>query len=169
MQSQLQDAKRQLETARRAANQPPATPPPEGQVPIRWAPGFQSNYNSEKQIIWIRFNGEATALAPIKDAYITSNITGHRERLKVWNQPSQKRWDTNQIEPIPAGANVILILDLAPPLSVGDFLSQWGAFEFHVIYSDNKEYTEFIDQGDVEQQLRSLGLFGPHVTPKDDK
>lgn len=164
-QSQLQDTKNQLAAARQAAHQPPPPPPPEDQIPIKWQSLFQISYNGDRQLVWIRLVGQATAFASIKDAYLISENTGHRAQLKAWMPPDQKRYDVSHVD-IPAGSSVDLIFDLSQPLSVGEFLSQWGTFEFHVIYPD-KEYTESFDQFAVEGILKSMGLFGPHVTPKD--
>jgi hypothetical protein len=163
IQQNLQNVKEQLEATRQAAHQPPPPPLPEDQVPIRWQPNFSLNYNGEKQIIWIRFVGEATALDHMKSAYVISNITGQKEQLKMWLPPDPKRWDADQT--IPRGASINLMMDLAPPLPVGDFLNQWGSFEFHITY-DDKEFLHSFNQSEIEQQLTAIGLFGPHIVPK---
>jgi len=173
-QSQLQDYQRQLSAAQQAAHTSTAPPPPEDQIPISWQPDFQFNwYGTQKpdagpRMAWIRFNGHATALAHIKDAYIISSLTGHKEQLDVANPANfSDKWNFDQIEPITTGAQVTLIHEWQPPLLVAEFLSQWGAFEFHVVY-DAKEYVKSYSQNDVGDKIaREMpGVVGPRVTKK---
>jgi hypothetical protein len=168
LQKQVADLQAKLvahekELASHAFTSPPI---PEDQTPINWQPEFNVNYNGEKRIIWIRFAGQATSLAHIKDAYIVSNLTGHSVHLKVFDDA--RRWDITGIEPVAPGAVIELICDLSPPLPVTDFLEQWGTFEFHVIYDGDKEHKQSFDQYAVEQYLTKMHLFGPHVTPKNE-
>jgi hypothetical protein len=116
---------------------------------------------------WIRFVGQSTTFAHIKDAYIVSKLTGHREPLEVANATNfNERWNVNQIEPIPPGAITMLVYEPKPPPSVPDFLNQWGAFEFHVVY-DGGEYTKIYSQDYVHDKFASElpGIYGSHVTP----
>ena len=143
----------------------------EDQTPISWQPDFQMNWYSGPQMAWIRFVGKSTTLAHIKDAYIVSKLTGHREPLEVANATNfNERWNVNQIEPIPPGATTMLVYEPKPPPSIPDFLNQWGAFEFHVVY-DGGEYTKIYSQDYVHDKFASElpGIYGPHVTPKGPK
>jgi hypothetical protein len=109
-QSQLQDMTHQRDIALQAAHQPPPPPPPEDQVPIRWQEAFQLNWNVGPKMMWVRFVGQATALARIKDAYIISTLTGHKETLQVVNTTNQSEFlDINQIEPVTSGSQILLI------------------------------------------------------------
>jgi hypothetical protein len=117
------------------------------------------------------FTGVSSTLARIKDAYIISTLTGHKEPLELANATNLgERWKIDQVEPIPPGAAVILAYEPKPPPSLPDFMSQWGAFEFHVVY-DNKEYVKIFSQDYINAKMaREMpGVFGPRVTPRNDK
>jgi hypothetical protein len=169
----LTAAKRDLEAARTQQPQPPIPQPPapEDQIPINWQPDFQLNWYGDQKIAWIRFIGVSTDLARIKDAYVISTLTGHKELLDVANATNiSERWKIDQVEPIPSGAQVILIYEPKPPPPLSDFMNQWGAFEFHVVY-DNKEYVKIYSQAYINSKMaREMpGVFGPHVTRRNDK
>ena len=182
IQSKLDAAIAERDTARRdsatsklnlevARVQHPQPPTPEDQIPISWEPDFQFNWYNGPKIAWIRFVGVSGALTRIKDAYIISTLTGHKETLDVANATNfAERWKIDQVEPIPSGAKVMLVYEpkLSPPLP--DFMSQWGAFEFHVVY-DNKEYVKTYSQDYINSKMtREMpGVFGPRVTPRNDK
>jgi hypothetical protein len=177
--SQLTEANRQKEAERREAdafrqqiqNAPPRPPTPEEQVPINWQPDFQLNWYGDQKIAWIRFIGVSTALARIKDAYVISTLTGHKEQLDVANATNfNERWKIDRVEPIPKGAQVFLVYEPKPSPPLPDFMSQWGAFEFHVVY-DNKEYVKIYSQDYINSKMtREMpGVFGPRVTPRNDK
>jgi hypothetical protein len=138
------------------------------QAPINWQPDFQINWYSGPQMAWIRFVGKSTILARIKDAYIISKLTGHREPLQIANATNfNERWNVNQIEPIPPGATTMLVYEPKPPPSIPDFLNQWGAFEFHVVY-EGGEYAKIYSQDCVRDKFASdlPGIYGPHVAPR---
>ena len=177
--AQLAEANRQKDAERREAdafrqqiqNAPPRPPTPEEQVPISWQPDFQLNWYAGPKIAWIRFIGVSAALARIKDAYVISTLTGHKEQLDVANATNLgERWRIDQVEPIPSGAQVILVYEPKPSPPLPDFMSQWGAFEFHVVY-DNKEYIKIYSQDYINSKMtREMpGVFGPRVTPRDVK
>ena len=177
--SQLAEANRQRDAARREAenlreqtkNAPPQSSEPKDQIPVNWQTDFQMNWNGDQRIIWIRFIGASTELAHIKDAYIISTLTGHREHLDVANPTNfGERWKIDQIEPIPSGAQVILVYEPKPSPPLTDFIRQWGAFEFHVVY-DNKEYVKAYSQNYINAKFaREMpGISGPRVTPRNDK
>ncbi|MGA8499461.1 MAG: hypothetical protein WB764_28540 [Xanthobacteraceae bacterium] len=177
--TQLVEANRQKDAARGEAdtfrqqiqNAPPQPPAPEDQIPVNWEPDFGFNWYAGPKIAWIRFSGVSTALAHIKDAYIISTLTGHKETLDLANPTNfTERWKIDQIEPIPSGAKVILVFEPKPPPSLPDFMSQWGAFEFHVVY-DNKEYIKIYSQDymNLKMTREMPGILGPRVTPRGDK
>jgi hypothetical protein len=169
----LAAAKRDLDSARAQQPQPqlPQPPAPEDQMPVNWQPDFQLNWYGDQKIAWIRFIGVSTDLARIKDAYVISTLTGHKEPLDVANATNfNERWKIDQVEPIPSGAQVVLIYEPKPSPPFPDFMNQWGAFEFHVVY-DNKEYVKIYSQAYINSKMaRELpGVFGPHVTRRNDK
>lgn len=167
-QAALADMTRQRDEALRAAKMPPPPPPPEDQIPVNWQTEFQLNYEAGPKFIWIRFVGQATALAKIKDAYILSSLTGRTSKLQVVDLSNQAvAWSIEEIEPIPSGATVILICRFQPSLPPSDFQSQWGAFQFHVVY-DNKTFVKTYSQEYVSEKLIQYlpGVLGPRVTPK---
>ena len=132
------------------------------------ATGLPTELEREQKIFVINFNGQATSLAHIRDAYIISNLTGHKEQLRVPNPAKiQETWAIEEIEPIATGAPVYLTYRWVQPIPVSDFLNQWGAFEFHVTY-DNKEYVRSYAQDYVNDKLaREMpGVIGPRITKK---
>lgn len=176
---QLAEANRQKNAALRDVevlrgqikNAAPQPPTPEDQIPVTWETDFQLNWYAGQKIAWIRFVGVSAALARIKDAYVISTLTGHKEPLDIANATNfTERWKIDQVEPIPSGAKVILVYEPKPPPSLPDFVSQWGAFEFHVVY-DNKEYVKTYSQDYINSKMtREMpGIFGPRVTPRNDK
>jgi hypothetical protein len=64
----------------------------------------------------------------------------------------------------------MLVYEPKPPPSISDFLNQWGAFEFHVVY-DSGEYKKVYSQDYVQNKFvgELPGIYGPHVTPKGQK
>jgi hypothetical protein len=170
--SQLEAAIKERDSARQAAAERGAQPSsPEDQIPISWQSNFQLNYYAGQKMAWIRFMGQSTALTHIKDAYIISDLTGHKERLTVANPTNlSERWDIDQIEPIASGAAVSLFYEPKPPPSFSDFLSEWGAFEFHVTY-DDKEHPDYVKKYSQiyinEKMVREMpGVVGLRVTKK---
>jgi hypothetical protein len=169
----LAAAKRDLDSARAQQPQPqlPQPPAPEDQMPVNWQPDFQLSWYGDQKIAWIRFIGVSTDLARIKDAYVISTLTGHKEPLDVANATNfSERWKIDQVEPIPSGAQVMLIYEPKPSPPLPDFINQWGAFEFHVVY-DNKEYVKIYSQAYINSKMAREfpGVFGPHVTRRNDK
>ena len=72
---------------------------------------------------------------------------------------------------IPPQAPVWLELIFKPPLSIRDFLDQWGRFHVTVVYRDGPPFDHDFDENYVRRKLQQLepSAFGPHVTPRDDK
>jgi hypothetical protein len=174
LQSRLDAAIKDRDLARQAAAQPPSAvrreqpSMPEDQSPITWQEEFQWNWSSGPKMAWIRFVGRATALAHIKDAYIISDLTGHREQLSVANPINfAEQWKIDEIEPITAGASVMLVYEIQPQLSISDFLSVWGTFELHVIYDDKEYVKKYLPDYINDKMTREMpGIVGPRVTKK---
>jgi hypothetical protein len=170
---ELTVTKRDLEAARAQQPQPQLLQPPapEDQIPVNWQPEFQLNWYGDQKVAWIRFIGVSTELARIKDAYVVSTLTGHKEQLDLANATNfAERWKIDQVEPIPSGATIYLVYEPKPSPPLPDFMNQWGAFEFHVVY-DNKEYVKTYTQAYINSIMarQMPGVFGPHVTRRNDK
>lgn len=71
---------------------------------------------------------------------------------------------------MPPQAPVWLELIFKPPLSIGDFLDQWGKIHVTIVYDGtvyNREFDENYIRRKLQQQIP--GAFAPRVTPRDDK
>ena len=75
----------------------------------------------------------------------------------------------NEVD-IPPQALVWLELVFKPPLSIKDFVDQWGAFKVTIIYEGaEKPYDHEFDQNFVQAKLRQQipAAFGPRVTHRE--
>jgi hypothetical protein len=79
----------------------------------------------------------------LEDAYFLSGITGAEVHLKV--QMPTEVVSIKEIDPIPPGVNVGLIMEINPPkgLDAEDLLKQWGPFSFVVSYGGKKQTIDF--------------------------
>ena len=96
------------------------------------------------------------------------DLTGHREQLSVANPINfAEQWKIDEIEPITAGASVMLVYEIQPQLSISDFLSVWGTFELHVIYDDKEYVKKYLPDYINDKMTREMpGIVGPRVTKK---
>jgi hypothetical protein len=137
-------------------------------VPISWQPQFQIIHvmgGPDLQIHGLYFQGISNSAVQMKEAYLISELTGHKEQLKA-NIAYKGEFSVDQVD-VPMGASVDLILDYKPPLSLKDFLDQWGAFHLTVIYNGityQKRYDENYVRGLVQNTIP--GVIGPRMTPK---
>jgi hypothetical protein len=76
-------------------------------------------------------------------------------------------YSVDQVD-IPPQAPVWLELLFKPPLSVGEFLAQWGQLRVTITYSGGTTDDLNFDENYVRQKLQEMspGAFGPHVTPR---
>ena len=87
----------------------------------------------------------------IKEAYAVSGLTGHKQELMA-NVQYKGYYPVDQID-IPPQAPVWLELLLRPPLSVRDFVEQWGQVHVNIIYSDGTTDDLNFDEDYVRQKL----------------
>jgi len=114
-------------------------------------------------------HGTSTRAIAIKEAYAISGLTGHKQELMA-NVQYKGYYPVSQVD-IPPEAPIWLELVLKPPLSIRDFLEQWGRFRVTIVYQEGPTYEREFDEAYVLKRLRqaSPGAFGPRVTPKADK
>jgi hypothetical protein len=182
LQSRLEEVTRERDAARAeaaqmkqqlaATAQRPAQPPPQStQGPINWQADFQlvaTGGGPEAQINSVLFQGTSTTSVEFKEAYAISGITGHRQDL-VANVQYRGYYPVTKID-IPPDAPVWLELMWKPPLSIRDFIDQWGKFRITFVYNNikyEKEYSEEYIRRWVHANIP--GSFGPRVTPREDK
>jgi hypothetical protein len=113
--------------------------------------------------------GKSTESIGLKEAYIVSGMTGHREDLKIGLHTGL--YPVDKVD-IPAGAAVQLELDWKPPLSAHDFLDQWVMFTLFVVYSDGTTFQHQFDQAFVTLKLKQYipdALPGPRPSLRTDK
>jgi hypothetical protein len=137
-------------------------------APISWQPQFQllrTGGGPDVQILGFYFQGIANSAIEMKEAYLISEFTGHKEQLKA-NIQSKGELPVDQVD-IPPGASVELVYDWKTGLSLKDFLDQWGQFRFVANYNGIKYdnlYTEGYVRGLVQNTIPNA--LGPRMTPK---
>jgi hypothetical protein len=119
----------------------------------------------DAQIAGILFQGISSALVQMKEAYVVSNLTGHKEPLKA-NIPYKGAFPVDQID-IPSGAAVDLILEWKPPLSLRDFMDRWGDLQVTVLY-DQFKFQPTYDHNYIRGLIQNTipEALGPRMTPK---
>jgi hypothetical protein len=136
--------------------------------PISWQPQFQIIRSDEGHGIVINglyFQGISNSMVQMQEAYLISELTGHKEPLKA-NIQYKGEFPVDQVD-IPPGASVDLVLEWKPALSLTDFLDQWGKFRFTAVYNGltrEKSYDENYVRGLVQNTIP--GAIGPRMTPK---
>jgi hypothetical protein len=113
--------------------------------------------------------GKSRASASLKEAYAISNLTGHRQPMYI-NIPNKGSYPVTRVD-IPPQADVQLEMYWNPPLSVQDFLDQWGRLRAVVVYEDGTTWEHEFDEAYVRDRLNRQipSAFGPRVTLKDAK
>jgi ribosomal protein L12E/L44/L45/RPP1/RPP2 len=147
--------------------------PEHNQGPIVWNLDSQflvaSSNGTSDQINGLILQGTSTASVAFKEAYAISGLTGHRQEL-VANVPYKGYYPVTKVD-VPPQAPVQLDMDWNPPLSIRDFMDQWGKLRVVIVYNDGTTYEHEFDESYVREKLRRLvpSAFGPRVSPKDDK
>jgi hypothetical protein len=118
------------------------------------------------QINSVLLQGTSTRSVSIKEAYAVSGLTGHKQELMA-DVEYKGYYPVDQID-IPPQAPVWLELLFKPPLSVRDFVEQWGQLRVTIIYRDRTTDDLNFDENYIHQKLQQMvpGAFGPHVTPR---
>jgi hypothetical protein len=153
--------------------QPQQTAALSNQGPITWAVDSQflviTGGGPDATINSVLLQGTSTASVTMKDAYAISGLTGHKQELMA-NVQYRGYYPVDKVD-IPPEAPVWLELIWKPPLSIKEFLDQWGRFHVTVVYDDGTTYDREFDENYIRRKLQQQipGAFGPRVTPRDDK
>jgi hypothetical protein len=102
-----------------------------------------------------------------KEAYAISNLTGHRQSFLI-DVPFKGAFRVSMVD-IPPQADVQLEMHWEPPLTVRDFLDQWGKFHVVIVYDDGTTWEHDFDEAYVRDRLNRQipSALGPRVTLKD--
>jgi hypothetical protein len=164
---ELEDTKRQLDPVRLAV---PHTPERGNQEPITWNPEFMLvalGAGPNALITAIIFRGISSSTVQMKDAYVISELAGHKQQLAANIPYGGGVVLLDHIEPVPPGATLDSIIEWKPGLSIGDFLDQWGRMHFTAAY-DNTTYEKLFDGDSIRQkiirEIQDAG--GPRVTKR---
>jgi hypothetical protein len=169
LRSQVDELKRERDAA--LATKHPAGP---NSGPIIWnSPEAEqlfvvgmdvSGYQVSGALFW----GKSTESISITEAYAVSGLTGHKQELKA-NVAQKGYFPVNKVD-IPPGAPVHLDLVWNPAIPLKDFISQWGKFRVVIVYNGVR-YERDYDEALVRQKLQQQApdMFGPQMTPRDDK
>jgi hypothetical protein len=167
-----------LSNATRLASQlrqPPVSPSIAPQKPVSWFSDSQLFIASGgppngSQVHGILIMGESTATTGMKEAYLVSGLTGHKQALKANVHSVGAYFPVDKVD-IPAGAPVQLDLIFDPAIPLKDFMDQWAKFRFTVVYADGTFYERDYDETYVRQKMQQVvpEAFGPRMTPRGDK
>jgi hypothetical protein len=116
----------------------------------------------------VLLQGTSTVSVGMKEAYAVSGLTGHRQELMA-NVQYKGYYPVDKVD-IPPGAPVWVELIFKPPLSIRDFLSQWGQFRVTIVYNDGTNYVHDFNDDYTRRKIQQMDpfAFGPHVTPRSD-
>jgi hypothetical protein len=124
----------------------------------------------------ITFRGTVQADSPVQlnDAYILSELTGEKRTFSIISRPGYLESDKlslDQINPIPSGAQIQLVIQFNPALPVETFYNTWGKMKLRIEYH-HEIYERQFDEDDIKNDIVSdivgadliLGI--PRVTKK---
>jgi hypothetical protein len=153
-----------------ADHQGPVALPNPSQNPVVWDNDRQflvvTGGGRDAQINSVLLQGTSTRPVSIKEAYAVSGRTGHKQELMA-NVQYRGYYPVDKVD-IPPQAPVSLELIFKPPLSIRDFIEQWGQLSVSIIYSDGNRDDLNFDENYIHQKLQQMipGAFGPNVTPR---
>jgi hypothetical protein len=160
------------ETSPGPSSQPAAPPTAPTQTgPIIWDDYTQfvvvTGGGPSAQINSILLQGTSTKAVNFKAAYGISGRTGHKKDFVANVQSVGAYYPVTDVD-IPAKAPVWIELVFKPPLSIPEFLDQWGALSVTMEYKDGTTYTREFDENYVRDKLSRMvpTAFGPRVTPR---
>ncbi|MGC2776486.1 MAG: hypothetical protein WA418_12735 [Bradyrhizobium sp.] len=172
LRAQIESILRELAQAHSPVATSQPTPPVQ-KGPIAWNLDSQflvtSTNGGDNLVNGLIFQGTSTTSVAFKEAYAVSDLTGHRQELMA-NVPYKGYFSVAKVD-VPPQASVQLDLVWTQPLSVRDFVDQWGKLRIAIVYSDGITYEHEFDEAYVRQKIRQQipGAFSPRVTPKDSK
>jgi hypothetical protein len=173
LQSELESTRRELATTKQqldAARQASHTFGTGNPGSIQWNTDFMlvvTGGGPNAQINALIFRGVSDSLVQMKSAYVVSELTGRKQHLFANIPYGGGVVPLEQIESIPAGAIIDLIIEWKPGLSIKDFQDQWGKIYFKAVY-DDATYERHFDEQEIRQKIyREIqGAGGPRVTKK---
>ena len=149
----------------------PQTAAAPNQGPVAWTLDSQflvvSGGGPDAKIDSVLLQGTSTASVAMKEAHAVSGLTGHKQELMA-NVQYRGYYPVTKVD-IPPRAPVWLELIFQPPLSIRDFVDQWGQFRVTIDYDDGTKYEREFDENYIHRKLQQMlpGAFGPRVTPRD--
>ncbi len=173
LEDELEKTQKQLVQAEKQPQPSYTIQPPSGAVASRgitWNSDFAlvvTGGGPKAEINAILFRGVAGPLVTLKEAFVVSELTGRRQSLYANIPYGGGAVPIEQIEAIPPGAAIDLVLEWKPALSINDFLSQWGKLRFVAKYNDYNYEARFDEQkirAKVFGEIQGAG--GPLVTKK---
>jgi hypothetical protein len=182
LKAQLNDAQKQITRLLDAQKAVSSSGGPRGlsqtssntQGPVTWYTDSQllvvSGSSLNAVVHGVLFMGKSNRSVAVKEAYVISGLTGHKQEVMANVHSRGSYYPVDKVD-IPPNAPVQLDLVFNPPLSVRDFLDQWGKFRFTVVYVGGETFERDYDEDYVRQQLQRNvpDAFGPRVTPRDEK
>jgi hypothetical protein len=179
--SQLSETKGALATAQQQIallqkqKSMPVSPPSGG--PITWQNRLIMGMGSSTGVQYVIIAGTVvgSSIIQLKDAYIRSALTGEKRTFSISTRAHNleaERLPLDQINPLPPGTEIWLIVQWTPPLSILDFFNRWGKTQLTIKYGDDT-YNRFFDEDEIKSDLLSdisgadLVLGVPRVTKKN--
>jgi hypothetical protein len=167
----LEDAQRQVAELQKQKSIP--APPPSG-GPITWQNRLILGAASPSGVRYLIMAGTVVGSTQLKDAYIVSDFTGEKRSFLISTRAHNldaERLPLDQINPLPPGTDIWLIIEWTPALSALEFFNQWGKLHLTIHYGDNT-YNHFADEDEIKSDLvgdipgADLVLGIPRVTKK---
>jgi hypothetical protein len=144
---------------------------------IRWIDRLLFYSGGDKTIKYIVLYGsnDGREAQKLKSATLSSMITGAARSFSV--EVPAHRTDGEQVQiqnlnAVPAGAQIELIMEWSPPISIVDFMGQWGKVKLEIDDAGSSTHIAVFDRDDIASML-SQDIVGaaeivgaPRVTPK---
>lgn len=144
--------------------------------PITWSDRLLFYPDGDKTIKYIVLYGtnNGSGAEQLKSATLSSEITGETRDFSVEvpaHRIDGKQMRLQNVYPVPLGAEIELIMEWNPTISVSDFISQWGKARLEINYAStthirvfNRENISSMLAQDIVGADAIVGT--PRVTPK---
>jgi len=107
------------------------------------------------------FQGRSLVETGIKEAYVVSGMTGHRQQLLA-SVANRGDYPVDKVD-IPNSAPVQLDLYFSPQIPIKNVMDQWGKFKVTIVYSDGTKQKREFGEALVREKLQEQApeYFGP--------
>jgi hypothetical protein len=151
----------------------PAQPQPAvSQGPIKWQDLLLDPNITNGSLRRFMIYGESVSPTEIKNAYITSNITGEKVEFTLLrhNEHHDEEFQPLDTIEIDRDASILLVARLSRGLSAHEFFERWGNLTVEITYNDHENYKRTFDETFIRHKLREYGIeIGGRVRTKNEE